>query len=654
MLRVFIAGLLTLCLSSLGFAQSVPQPPLEAYGKKPTIRSISMSPSGEQIAMIGRNGDQDILYIYRDGEGLTPYVDLTKLSGNWIWFPTETDVIIRGYKTTRMYGYRGEVDYSAAISFNLQSRKFTQLLSGTQALYPAQSGLGDIIGRIAGTNEVLMPAFTGKTDSDVSTALFKVRLDRSRGRIFKTGNKYTRDWLVDTDGTLLAREDMFDRSDRYAIYTEQGGKRRTLYEKKNTVRPPFSLLGIKYDRSALILSNRNQTEYGALVELDFEGNLATGDYGLARKPLTQIFKDGNNVVHGVEYAGMRPSYKFFDPALDESIQSMMDLLQGYSVDIVDYSADWKRIVIRVFDGYNSTQYVVYNVETQELIGLVHARPDIPTEAVGEVISIEYPARDGKTIPAVLTWPAGTTTETRTNLPTIIMPHGGPRAYDNMSFDWMAQYFANRGYLVLQPNFRGSSGFGYDFMMAGNGEWGGKMQDDVTDGLKAMISSGYTDPDRTCIIGWSYGGYAALAGGAFTPDLYNCVVAVAPVSDLLMMAKDEKSDHGKSSYIYDYWTEMIGDPKTDSDRMRAKSPVNHADAFTAPVLLIHGKDDRIVPYDHSTRMKRALDRAGKPVELIRFRSDNHSLEDSENRAEALQAMSDFVETHIGKESVGTAP
>ncbi|MDJ0920298.1 MAG: S9 family peptidase [Henriciella sp.] len=646
MLRALVASLIFVCVPFTAFAQSAPQPPLEAYGKKATIRSVSMSPSGEKIAMIARTGDQDILYIYSDAEGVTPYVDLTKLSGNWVWFPTETDVIIRGYKSTRVFGYKGELDYSAAIAFNLENRKFTQLLKGTDALYPAQSGLGNIVGRLEGTNEVLMPAFTGRTDNDVSTALFKVKLNRSRGRVFKKGNKYTMDWLVDTDGTLLAREDMYDRSDRYAIYTEQGGDRRTLFEMNDTPQPPFSLLGIKYDRSALILSNRNQSGYGALVELDFSGNLSTADYGLARKPLQQIFKDGNNVVHGVEYAGMRPSYKFFDPALDAKIQAMMNLLEGFSVDIIDYSADWTQIVLRVFDGYDSPQYITYNTNTQELVGLMHARPDVPAEAVGEVMSIEYPARDGKTIPAVVTWPAGSTAETRSNLPTLIMPHGGPRAYDSMRFDWLAQYFANRGYLVIQPNFRGSSGFGSDFMKAGNGEWGGKMQDDVTDGLQAMIDSGYSDPDRTCIVGWSYGGYSALAGGAFTPDLYNCVVAVAPVTDLMLMARDERLDHGSSSYIYDYWKDMIGDPKTDADRMKDRSPVNHAEAFTAPVLLIHGQDDRIVPFEHSNRMKRALERAGKSVELIRFRTDGHSLVDSDNRAEALQAMSDFVEAHIG--------
>jgi len=230
---------------------------------------------------------------------------------------------------------------------------------------------------------------------------------------------------------------------------------------------------------------------------------------------------------------------------------------------------------------------------------------------------------------------------------IMMPHGGPRSYDAVGFDYMAQYFANRGYLVVQPNFRGSSGFGEAFMMAGNGEWGGKMQDDITDAVKAMFAGDMVDPERVCIVGWSYGGYAALAGGGLTPDLYKCVVAIAPVTDLRDLFRDEKQDHGKNHFILNYWEEMIGDPKTEKAKLDATSPVNMAENFTAPVLLIHGDDDRVVQYDQSTRMKRALERAGKSVELMRIKKEGHSLLDGEERLKMLQKVSGFVETHIGE-------
>ncbi len=173
----------------------------------------------------------------------------------------------------------------------------------------------------------------------------------------------------------------------------------------------------------------------------------------------------------------------------------------------------------------------------EVIGF--ARPLIKSEDVGEVITIEYKASDGLTIPALVTWPAGTTEAERKNLPMIVMPHGGPEAYDAVGFDWLAQYFANEGYMVFQPNFRGSGGFGETFAAAGHGQWGRKMQSDITDGARALARMGWADPGRTCIVGWSYGGYAALAGGGATSDQYKCVVSVAGVSDLIAMLGEEQ-------------------------------------------------------------------------------------------------------------------
>ena len=263
-----------------------------------------------------------------------------------------------------------------------------------------------------------------------------------------------------------------------------------------------------------------------------------------------------------------------------------------------------------------------------------------------MVAISYPARDGLTITAILTWPPGLSDDQKVNLPLLVMPHGGPRTYDSLKFDWMAQYFANRGYLVLQPNFRGSSGFGTEFLNAGNGEWGGKMQDDVTDGAQALINSGKADPDRTCIVGWSYGGYSALAGGAFTPDMFKCVVAIAPVSDIPRMISDVKRKHGAYHWVVDYWEELISDGKIDKAKLKQISPSNHANAFTAPVLLIHGKHDATVPIDQSYIMQKALKRAGKSVELIKIKGEDHHLSESENRLAALKAMDAFITKHIG--------
>ena len=216
---------------------------------------------------------------------------------------------------------------------------------------------------------------------------------------------------------------------------------------------------------------------------------------------------------------------------------------------------------------------------------------------------------------------------------------------------MAQYFASRGYMILQPNFRGSSGFGAAFRDAGLGEWGGKMQDDITDGVNALVRSGRVDPSRICIIGASYGGYAALAGGAFTPDLYRCVAAIAPVADLPAMLREERRDHGAKHWVVDYWRSLIGDPRAERDKLEAISPVNSAEKFQAPVLLIHGRDDLVVPMSQSRAMESALKRAGKDVQMIELKGEDHWLSTSEARLATLKALDAFVAKTIGSQATG---
>ena len=199
-------------------------------------------------------------------------------------------------------------------------------------------------------------------------------------------------------------------------------------------------------------------------------------------------------------------------------------------------------------------------------------------------------------------------------------------------------------MVLQPNFRGSSGFGQNFTQAGHRQWGRAMQDDVTDGVQLLIDEGLVDPERICIVGWSYGGYSALAGGAFTPELYNCVASVAGVSDLPEMIAFERRTAGRESWVYEYWNRQFGD---DPEVLEPISPYYHADAFKAPVLLLHGSYDTVVPPEQSERMEAALIRAGKPVEMQIFEDQNHSIMEESARFQTLDALMRFVDTHIGE-------
>jgi dipeptidyl aminopeptidase/acylaminoacyl peptidase len=260
-----------------------------------------------------------------------------------------------------------------------------------------------------------------------------------------------------------------------------------------------------------------------------------------------------------------------------------------------------------------------------------------------MLLVKYDARDGTRLQAYVTMPPGRGNK---NLPMVVMPHGGPESRDYVQYDHWAQMMANRGYVVLQPNFRGSGGFGRAFAEAGHRQWGRLMQDDITDAVKALIADGTADASRICIVGASYGGYAALAGGAFTPNLYKCVASIAGVSHLPEMLSWEKRRYGDDSWAYKYWVKRLGEPGDDADQMKAVSPALHADAFKVPVLLIHGKDDRVVPIDQSKRMKSALESAGKTVTFIEVQAEGHGFGKPSSDLIVLTALEQFLAANIG--------
>jgi dipeptidyl aminopeptidase/acylaminoacyl peptidase len=252
------------------------------------------------------------------------------------------------------------------------------------------------------------------------------------------------------------------------------------------------------------------------------------------------------------------------------------------------------------------------------------------------------------VPAYLTLPPGA--QPGAKLPLVVLPHGGPEARDSgTGFDWWSQFVAARGYAVLQPQFRGGTGFGRAHSRAGYRQWGQLMQHDVTDGVKHLIDKGIADPARVCIVGASYGGYAALAGAAFTPELYRCAVSVAGVSDLVEMQYWEEAQGGPDSPTVRYWREAIG--KASEPHVAAFSPARSADRVKANVMLMHGVDDTVVPYMQSEFMETALKRAKAPHEVVQLKSEDHWLSRTPSRIEMLVQLERFLAENLG---AGAAP
>ncbi len=421
---------------------------------------------------------------------------------------------------------------------------------------------------------------------------------------------------------------------------------------ESTALPETGVVGVHPDGTGVILAKASDgEEFSTLSKLGFDGQITGPLFNSSGAPIDGVLTDDNRELVGVVYSGLRPVYEFFDPTLTAD----MNMLAGMYPDDVVYLAGWTKdfakLVLRVEGGATAPAFFLFDRAKRQMGKLAQAYAAIGDDDVNPVVTIEYKARDGLKIPSILTMPRGSTLGQ--SLPLIVMPHGGPESYDAVNFDWMAQYFASRGYLVLQPNFRGSYGFGRAHREAGHGEWGGKMQDDITDGVNLLVKKQWADPNRICIIGGSYGGYAALAGGAFTPDLYKCVAAIAPVTDLNWMLTLEKRQSGGDSAVYEYWKRLIGDKRNDKAKIEAISPANYAANFKAPVLIIHGFDDTVVPIGQSIKMESELKKAGKKVTFIKQKEGDHWLSTSEIRLQTLRELDRFVAETIGTKAAAKA-
>ena len=291
-------------------------------------------------------------------------------------------------------------------------------------------------------------------------------------------------------------------------------------------------------------------------------------------------------------------------------------------------------------------YYLYDTVTRsvDVIGSAYGR--VAPEGLRRTRRFDYAARDGAALHGYLTVPASASGAPG---PLVVMPHGGPESRDALAYDPWVQFLASRGYAVFQPNFRGSSGFGRAFVEAGYGQWGRRMQDDVTDGVFSLIEHNLADPSRICIVGASYGGYAALWGGAREPDLYRCVISIAGVADLRALMRRERRVEGSNSESYEYWRASIGDPGRDRARLEAVSPIRFVEDWRPPVLLIHGDEDDVVSYDQSRDMDRALRRAGKEVRFVTLEGEGHSGWREDDHALALREIEAFLSRHLPVDS-----
>lgn len=620
-------------------AQGVAPPPVKAFAGPAFASGIDLSPSGTHVSYLAAiNGVHHLVIanLARDsGEKpvIIPPGKFQMAGASWVNDRTliffligrdEYDSAGLGRKTPLRYSRIGAVERDGTNLRVLYEPKFDpgylastsgqilQFIDNEHVMIAAPDGKTQLVGKLN--------VYTGKLE----------KIDRVRARDLN--------FLPDPSGKLrlASRSDPKNKTTRYMF---RNGLEEEFKEISRTVldkEEGFTPLGFGKDDTLYVASDH---EGGRAAIYKFD--LATLTF--KEKVLSDEWVDVDGAVYnrgavvGLGYTRDMPVQIWFDPAI-QKLQDAIDKAVPDSTEIIlDQTADGRFSVVVSSDPIRPTSYLIYDRQTKQLNAFADTFPDIPQEAIGKREAVSYTARDGLTIPAYLTLPPGKGSK---NLPFIVLPHGGPAARDDLPFDQLAAFLASRGYAVLQPQFRGSAGFGRAFLEAGRGEWGAKMQTDVTDGVKWAVAQGIADPNRMCIVGWSYGGYSALMGAVQDSDLYKCAVAVAPVTNLDRLWRELPYSIFSADYSRAFFFQGQKEGLTNV------SPYHQAARINIPVLLIQGDMDVQVLPQHARDMVEALKSNGKQYEYIEIKGMDHSPKNAEEMITVFTAWERFLKQHIG--------
>lgn len=645
-------------LSSARQALAAP-PPAEAFGRTPAVQDAKISPDGKRIAILG------------DGPGGARAVSITPIDSQQVatlnlgdvvsrdirWASPDYVLVRASYYVVSPFSPKTPLHFERRIVVDVNAKPLNRLgVNGDINDYASSTPLLGVVDKSnkpfavlqgwdqteANVARVNDTHFKNKA-AVVTPALFKVDIKSGKATsIIERGTINTDTWAVDTDGEARARIDINDTTHDYLLMGRKkgSGSWQTIEHSTNeedsrnfvgysdpedaiytqVQKPDGTAMIVRHNLADGTTTNLSPSEPASGIGVVWDAN--------TRGPVAMVTTDGINDI-----------YDWLDKDIGAIHEKLSHAFKGKQVSLINWSVDRTRFVVEVESGDAPPSYYLLDSVQKSLSPLGDAYPELKGVALGHKSYFTYKAADGLEIPAYLTLPPGAPA-TGGKLPLIVLPHGGPAARDDAGFDWWAQFLASRGYAVLQPQFRGSTGFGRAFEEAGRKEWSGKMQTDLIDGVQALAAKGVVDPARVCIAGASYGGYAALAGATLHADTYRCAISVNGVSDVGALLNQDIRLGGYDSGAIRYWRRQLGWGRNDTI-----SPDQIADRAKNPILLIHAKEDTTVYYEQSEKMLAALRDKAKPVEMVTLAGDDHYLSDAASRITMLRAIDAFLAKNL---------
>lgn len=638
LLTAVAAALTLVSTGTSAAAQDATPAPVAAYAALPAIESVAVSPDGSTLAYIRRGpGGDAVIAQSRTGEALVT-IDVSDRVARHVFWASPDHVVISSTVNEKLPYTAAAALYEQLDIVNVRTRRVARALrSADKAILTASFGPATV-GTYRGQPAMYLRTITVE-NSAYTFDLYRVNLDDGRGRLHQTGAEDTNGYVVRKDGEVLARTTYDDETGVWRLLAARGANWTELLSRRSLLDRP-SILGFGRSDETVLLSE-DREDGPALVEISLADGSEVAVHDNAGAD--SIVRDGAGHMAGISRQGLTQSYSLFDPAHQTNWDLLVQGLSGRQLFLTDANDDLSVMVFRAEGAGEPGSTYLFDAAKQGVNLIGREYPDLAPADIAEVTAVRYKAGDGLELTAYLTKPSGR--EAR-KLPLIVLPHGGPAARDRAGFDWWAQALASRGYAVLQPQFRGSDGFGMDLLEAGYGEWGRKMQSDLSDGVKYLAAADMIDAERVCIVGASYGGYAALAGMTIDKDVYRCAVAVAGVSDLPEMLAEERRQGGRSRFNSGlrYWQRFMGVTNDGDPSLAERSPSRLISRIEGPVLLIHGRNDTVVPFEQSRIMDRAMRAAGKDVELIALDGEDHHLTFPATRRQMLAATIEFLEEH----------